>query len=107
LAVALSALYTTVFILATQRREDELELSVDSRSLETSHEDVDHRLGHPAPDPGLPAAGVIQSHVPRMEPSGQHCSDGTKEAYMSFGVLLWLIGIPIPIILLLALFWHH
>jgi hypothetical protein len=36
-------------------------------------------------------------------------SDGTKEAYMSFGkgVLLWLIGIPIPIILLLALFWHH
>jgi len=28
---------------------------------------------------------------------------------MSFGkgVLLWLIGIPLPIILLLALFWHH
>jgi len=23
------------------------------------------------------------------------------------GVLLWLLGIPIPIILLLALFWHH
>jgi hypothetical protein len=23
------------------------------------------------------------------------------------GVLLWLIGVPLPIILLLALFWHH
>jgi len=23
------------------------------------------------------------------------------------GVLFWLLGIPIPIIILLALFWHH
>jgi hypothetical protein len=23
------------------------------------------------------------------------------------GALLWLLGIPLPIILLLALFWHH
>jgi len=23
------------------------------------------------------------------------------------GVLLWLLGIPLPIIILLALFWHH
>jgi len=23
------------------------------------------------------------------------------------GVLLWLLGVPLPIILLLALFWHH
>jgi hypothetical protein len=31
-----------------------------------------------------------------------------KEAIMSFGkgALLWLIGIPLPIILLLALFWR-
>jgi hypothetical protein len=31
------------------------------------------------------------------------------EAEMSFGkgVLLWLIGIPLPIILLLAVFMHH
>lgn len=31
------------------------------------------------------------------------------EAAMSFGkgVLLWLIGIPLPIILLLAVFMHH
>jgi hypothetical protein len=33
----------------------------------------------------------------------------TKEADMGFGrgALLWLIGIPLPIILLLALFMHH
>jgi hypothetical protein len=32
----------------------------------------------------------------------------TKEAVMGFGrgLLLWLIGIPLPIIILLALFWH-
>jgi hypothetical protein len=31
------------------------------------------------------------------------------EVNMGFGrgVLLWLLGIPIPIIILLALFWHH
>jgi hypothetical protein len=23
------------------------------------------------------------------------------------GALLWLLGIPIPVIILLALFWHH
>jgi hypothetical protein len=33
----------------------------------------------------------------------------TMEAVMGFGrgALLWLIGIPLPIILLLALFMHH
>ena len=31
------------------------------------------------------------------------------EANMGFGrgVLLWILGVPIPIIILLALFWHH
>jgi hypothetical protein len=23
------------------------------------------------------------------------------------GALLWLLGVPIPVIILLALFWHH
>jgi hypothetical protein len=23
------------------------------------------------------------------------------------GALLWMLGIPLPIIILLALFWHH
>jgi hypothetical protein len=31
------------------------------------------------------------------------------EVTMGFGrgLLLWLVGIPLPIIILLALFWHH
>jgi hypothetical protein len=36
-------------------------------------------------------------------------SSTLKEDAMSFGkgALLWLIGIPLPIILLLAIFMHH
>ena len=32
-----------------------------------------------------------------------------REAIMGFGrgALLWLLGVPLPIIILLALFWHH
>lgn len=37
--------------------------------------------------------------VPHME----------EEDIMGFGrgALLWLLGVPLPIIILLALFWHH
>jgi hypothetical protein len=33
----------------------------------------------------------------------------TGRLVMGFGrgILLWLLGIPLPIIILLALFWHH
>jgi hypothetical protein len=30
----------------------------------------------------------------------------TTEAIMARGALLWLLGVPIPIIILLFLFWH-
>jgi hypothetical protein len=38
-------------------------------------------------------------------PRGHHL----EEEDMGFGrgALLWLLGVPLPIILLLALFWHH
>jgi hypothetical protein len=29
-----------------------------------------------------------------------------KEALMGKGILLWLLGIPIPIIILILLLWH-
>ena len=29
-----------------------------------------------------------------------------KEKTMGRGILLWLVGVPIPVILLLSLFWH-
>jgi len=37
----------------------------------------------------------------------QECN--LEEDIMGFGrgALLWLLGVPLPIILLLALFWHH
>jgi hypothetical protein len=36
-------------------------------------------------------------------------SNQPLESVMGFGkgALLWLLGIPLPIILLLALFWHN
>jgi hypothetical protein len=39
----------------------------------------------------------------------QATSDQPEESVMGFGrgALLWLLGIPLPIILLLALFWHN
>jgi hypothetical protein len=30
----------------------------------------------------------------------------SQETKMGKGILLWLLGIPIPIIILLLLFWH-
>jgi hypothetical protein len=30
----------------------------------------------------------------------------SKEENMGRGIMLWLLGVPIPIIILLALFWH-
>ena len=30
-----------------------------------------------------------------------------KEATMGRGILLWLIGVPIPVIIILALLFHH
>jgi hypothetical protein len=39
--------------------------------------------------------------VPTQKPGG--------EDIMGFGrgALLWLLGVPLPIIILIALFWHH
>ena len=31
---------------------------------------------------------------------------GRKDELMGRGILLWLLGVPIPIIILLALLWH-
>jgi hypothetical protein len=45
------------------------------------------------------------NYAQRTALSGQ----ATEEDNMGFGkgALLWLIGVPLPIILLLAVFWHH
>jgi hypothetical protein len=33
-------------------------------------------------------------------------SDQLQESHMGRSILLWLLGVPIPIIILLALFWR-
>jgi hypothetical protein len=42
-------------------------------------------------------------------PSRVICQVNTMEEVMGLGrgALLWLLGVPLPIIILLALFWHH
>jgi hypothetical protein len=44
----------------------------------------------------LPPLGVICFH-----------ERGRRTMDLGRGALLWLLGVPLPIILLLALFWHH
>ena len=34
-------------------------------------------------------------------------TDFTKENVMGRGILLWLLGVPIPIIIILLLIFHH
>ena len=63
------------------------------------------------------AAKIPPAHDYEMEPLGltnvrvaaQRNADKTKDLDMGFGrgLLLWLIGVPIPIIVLIALLWHH
>jgi hypothetical protein len=42
-------------------------------------------------------------------PSAGAKADQTEDISMGLGrgMLLWLIGVPIPIILLIAVLWHH
>jgi hypothetical protein len=52
----------------------------------------------------MPAPELARSqHVPgpNRSDSGQ-----IKEDVVGKGILLWLLGIPLPIIILLLLFWH-
>jgi hypothetical protein len=51
----------------------------------------------PPPRGGFPSAGLAVKHV---------ASHRRTIMGLGKGALLWLIGIPIPIIILLALFWR-
>jgi hypothetical protein len=56
-----------------------------------------------------PARGARKAAEP-PKPHPRYSYNSTfKEAVMGFGrgALLWLLGIPLPIILILALFMHH
>jgi len=46
-------------------------------------------------------------HAPRnLDQSVWLSFDNKGDHFMGRGILLWLLGVPIPIIILLALFWH-
>jgi hypothetical protein len=38
---------------------------------------------------------------------GQFDSYEERAMGLGRGILLWLLGVPLPIVILLALFWHH
>ncbi|TFV40615.1 hypothetical protein E4K66_07110 [Bradyrhizobium frederickii] len=50
----------------------------------------------------LPAKRGTCSRLPRHLARREEDSMGFGR-----GALLWLLGVPLPIVLLLALFWHH
>jgi hypothetical protein len=54
---------------------------------------------------GWRGPGITSSLVPQME----LLLGKRRRQIMGFGrgAILWLLGVPLPIILLLALFWHH
>lgn len=34
------------------------------------------------------------------------CKNNQEDSSMGRGILLWLLGVPIPVIIILALLWH-
>jgi len=55
---------------------------------------------------GCPFLQELSKPMLVLSPEGKH---KYWEVIMGFGrgALLWLLGVPLPIIILLALFWHH
>lgn len=62
----------------------------------------------PSPIPELAALIVGLPSCPMAAPFSQSRTSGRYQWswIMGRGILLWLLGIPLPIIILLLLFWH-
>jgi hypothetical protein len=55
--------------------------------------------------PGAGPQSLLGNHAPTLALSPQR---GSEEAFaMGKGILLWLLGVPIPVIILLWLFFGH
>jgi hypothetical protein len=54
-------------------------------------------------------ANLLAKQAERKMPRTLSPQTNQEEPVMGFGrgLLLWLLGIPLPIIILLALFWHN
>jgi hypothetical protein len=60
---------------------------------------------------GLFAGATLTTRLPQCAPHGLALMLGSKtnqvmEATMGGGILLWLLGVPIPIIIILVLLFH-
>jgi hypothetical protein len=57
----------------------------------------------------LPACRPEKSLGAELFPPFPRFLCSKQEDAMGFGrgALLWLLGVPLPIVILLALFWHH
>jgi hypothetical protein len=51
-------------------------------------------------------AASVRTSIETVCPSSRYKSDKLEEDNMGRGILLWLLGVPLPIIILLALLWH-
>ena len=69
----------------------------DQPALDCGHARL--TFGNPGLEPGLSADAGAWSRFDARKTQ-------TKVALMGRGILLWLLGIPLPIIILLAIFWH-
>ncbi len=52
---------------------------------------------------------MVPDRNPRRRPALLNHQTNLRRSVMGFGrgALLWLLGVPLPIIILLVLFWHH
>jgi hypothetical protein len=73
-----------------------------------AHDAQANRGGIPArePDDCFDVLGERLRRLPRSQPA-LFCFERRKLMGMGRGILLWLLGVPLPIVILLALFWHH
>jgi hypothetical protein len=57
--------------------------------------------------PVVTAGCARMPHQREREPLARRfCLHVEEEVAMGRGILLWLLGIPIPIIILILIFWH-
>ncbi len=83
-------------------------------SPSTSADRLSYSLPSPNSYPCLSDTGLFRTAEHLWQPKcflnerrpEEVASQQSKEAPMGRGILLWLIGVPIPLILLILLFWR-
>ena len=66
-----------------------------------------HRKRDPREQSNLAVLVPSKASPRRSTEASPGCGTGTKITCLGRGAPLWALGVPLPIIILLALFWHH